>query len=527
MASIRNTRYGTALAVAGILVCLVAGALSVIRRAEATHDAGENRLFADQIRLQQARQDLARAFTDELTATLARSFGLVDDATVEAARDDRVTTRAHVEQTLEVLAQARVGLAPEIEAMNLVLADYGPRGDSSASPDELYDGFSIATFEGRQGNARMPAEVGLHGLTAYEQLITLSLAEAVAAHMALGAADIDARSPEVSEYLATLFAETEGERGYFGPGRVSIVDAQALDLNAVPEYQSNFVDGYAELLIGESLWATDQWLQTIDADASEPPFGLAELHTSTIELLATVRDSVDAVRADALAAAEADADASSRTAMVATILATLAFGSALVMVIAVARRQRRRARLLERLATTDQLTGLANRYALDRASELVSGGSMLHHVGVTIDLDQFKIVNDLHGHAVGDRMLCTVADGLREIIDTTPVAQGVAVRLGGDEFFLSLHSATPIDTDAVRDRLDALRTTVVVAGNADRVPVRFSYGLTEVTGATTLRDLLDTSDLAAYESKSSRRRLGPSSVERLASDDAESGQRVH
>ena len=81
------------------------------------------------------------------------------------------------------------------------------------------------------------------------------------------------------------------------------------------------------------------------------------------------------------------------------------------------------------LADTDSLTGLPNRRALYAALDKALEDH--HHVRIAlVDLDNFKPVNDVHGHAVGDKLLTAVADRLR-------VAAGdsaIAYRLGGDEF---------------------------------------------------------------------------------------------
>jgi diguanylate cyclase (GGDEF)-like protein len=88
---------------------------------------------------------------------------------------------------------------------------------------------------------------------------------------------------------------------------------------------------------------------------------------------------------------------------------------------------------LRRAANSDPLTGLANRRVLwDRADyEIVRHrrtDSAL--VVLMLDLDGFKALNDRHGHAAGDRMLCMVARSLTRVLRE----QDTVARLGGDEF---------------------------------------------------------------------------------------------
>jgi diguanylate cyclase (GGDEF)-like protein len=99
-------------------------------------------------------------------------------------------------------------------------------------------------------------------------------------------------------------------------------------------------------------------------------------------------------------------------------------------------RAERRNRLL---ATTDSLTGLPNRAgliaALDRLHDQAADGTDAI-TSLFIDLDDFKSVNDRHGHAVGDRVLVEIAQRLRRV--ATP---HFVCRLGGDEFVVVMESA--------------------------------------------------------------------------------------
>lgn len=88
------------------------------------------------------------------------------------------------------------------------------------------------------------------------------------------------------------------------------------------------------------------------------------------------------------------------------------------------------------LALRDPLTGLANRRALDQALQGIKSDGLAES-GVALiylDLDRFKPVNDLHGHAIGDELLRMVAARLRAHC----VGKGTLFRLGGDEFAITV-----------------------------------------------------------------------------------------
>jgi diguanylate cyclase (GGDEF)-like protein len=93
-------------------------------------------------------------------------------------------------------------------------------------------------------------------------------------------------------------------------------------------------------------------------------------------------------------------------------------------------------RISSSLARHDPLTGLPNRRVLIEAlSEIATVASVDQMASLLlIDLDRFKPVNDLHGHAAGDLLLCEVAGRLIALVD----GHGMAARLGGDEFALLL-----------------------------------------------------------------------------------------
>ncbi|GAA0516988.1 hypothetical protein GCM10011581_21050 [Saccharopolyspora subtropica] len=155
---------------------------------------------------------------------------------------------------------------------------------------------------------------------------------------------------------------------------------------------------------------------------------------------------------------------------------------------------------LAHLALHDPLTGLANRVLLgDRLdqhlAELPRLGGVL--TVLLVDLDELKRVNDLHGHAVGDRMLMAAGDAL---LRSASPGDTVA-RLGGDEFAVLSRLADLRAARAFRDRVERfLRTDVLVSGK--RLPMRASVGLATTADATTRpADLLHAADQDMYTRK--------------------------
>ena len=130
------------------------------------------------------------------------------------------------------------------------------------------------------------------------------------------------------------------------------------------------------------------------------------------------------------------------TAVATWVAVGVAAASACVATVASCR-WRQRARSLATLAEVDPLTGLANRRVLDRAG--TAGGASWWVA--YLDVDRFKCVNDLHGHAAGDVLLQVVATLLRASVRPGDVA----ARVGGDEFVLVLADCSGAEAlDVVR-----------------------------------------------------------------------------
>ena len=152
----------------------------------------------------------------------------------------------------------------------------------------------------------------------------------------------------------------------------------------------------------------------------------------------------------------------------------------------------------------DGLTGLANRALFQqRASRALQRTSFGSSVAmIMVDLDDFKEINDVHGHGVGDQALLAVASRLRGVMRPGDTAS----RLGGDEFAVLLEDVPDARTaGAVASRvLESFNAPVIV--NDLILSVHASAGLVLITrtdGSVELTELLLRADLALYEAKAS------------------------
>jgi len=155
------------------------------------------------------------------------------------------------------------------------------------------------------------------------------------------------------------------------------------------------------------------------------------------------------------------------------------------------------------LAHTDPLTGLANRRALDEriAGLLAKGEGAPPFRLALLDLDGFKPVNDRYGHAFGDRLLCGVAERLREVVGD----DGLVVRQGGDEFAVLIPPHSRLHDMPLAERLlIALVRPHMIEGVA--VSVGASAGVAQwPTDGADAEALFDFADRALYQAKAETR----------------------
>ena len=151
------------------------------------------------------------------------------------------------------------------------------------------------------------------------------------------------------------------------------------------------------------------------------------------------------------------------------------------------------------LAQNDPLTGVLNRHGVEEVFAVATRGLAQGEplALAYLDLDRFKLINDLFGHLAGDEVLKQVCSRVREIL-----AQGHDIgRVGGDEFVIVFRN-TPIRTATAicRGIVDWLGSTPYQIGDK-AFQVRGSIGLIEVAEGTNVKDALSTADRACREAK--------------------------
>jgi diguanylate cyclase (GGDEF)-like protein len=155
------------------------------------------------------------------------------------------------------------------------------------------------------------------------------------------------------------------------------------------------------------------------------------------------------------------------------------------------------------LATTDELTQLANRRQFDEAlaAEVIRAERFRDRVAVVVaDLDNFKEINDRFGHDVGDLVLRAFAAVIRSNVREVDLP----ARYGGEEFTVLLPAT---DADGGRQLAERLRLALeeftVDSGGAGPVAVRSSFGVASYPAEPSAAGLMRAADRALYRAKAS------------------------
>ncbi len=182
------------------------------------------------------------------------------------------------------------------------------------------------------------------------------------------------------------------------------------------------------------------------------------------------------------------------------------------------------ARLFERVeqeARTDFLTGFPNHRHLQDLFEAALQNAIADNrpLGIAMaDMDNFKLLNDVHGHQVGDEVLKRVAAVVRRCIRP----EDVVGRYGGDEFLFIFPGANKSEAERIMERVDAAirAEDVIVPGIDHAVPLRISWGVAAYPeDGATRRSLIVFADAALMERRFHRRAANASAPPALTTRD--------
>jgi len=152
-------------------------------------------------------------------------------------------------------------------------------------------------------------------------------------------------------------------------------------------------------------------------------------------------------------------------------------------------------------AWRDELTGLLNRRRFvelgTRELALVTRGQR-HLLAALLDVDDFKRVNDVHGHAAGDALLRAVG----QVLPAQLRATDLVARWGGEEFVLLLPDAHPDEAQRLAERVrSAVETLQVAREPGQPLKCTVSIGITAARPGDTFDSLIDRADQAMYQAK--------------------------
>ena len=149
------------------------------------------------------------------------------------------------------------------------------------------------------------------------------------------------------------------------------------------------------------------------------------------------------------------------------------------------------------LARTDSLTGIYNRYGFDESAEkMMDKNPKAHFVAALLDIDDFKFINDIYGHAYGDKALKSLADSMKTFFPS----DALLGRNGGDEFCILLQNYTCEDAKELLQQFTGLPKAFSYKGKEQSFNISLGYA-EYPTFAASRSQLMRCADAALYEIK--------------------------
>lgn len=190
-----------------------------------------------------------------------------------------------------------------------------------------------------------------------------------------------------------------------------------------------------------------------------------------------------------------------RSLTIATVAPTLVSGPIGGFIVHLLREVEAARQQAQSLAWNDELTGLLNRRRFVELGTRELRLAQRQHTtlsAVLLDVDDFKRINDRHGHAAGDAVLQAIGRLLPGALRSTDIA----ARWGGEEFALLLPGAVGTDTVVVTERVrESIERLAIAAGGGQPLRCTVSIGVADATDTDTFDSLINRADRAMYRAK--------------------------
>jgi len=154
---------------------------------------------------------------------------------------------------------------------------------------------------------------------------------------------------------------------------------------------------------------------------------------------------------------------------------------------------------LKKLATRDPLTNLLNRRGFDEVLTTQKASADRYHEALSVaflDLDGFKVINDMKGHEKGDTILVEVTEFLESKIRESDTLG----RYGGDEFVLILPKS---DKKEAKEKLEIIKTSFESEFKKDSLS--YSFGVSDLSETKHVEELISLADKGMYEDKKKKK----------------------
>ncbi len=157
---------------------------------------------------------------------------------------------------------------------------------------------------------------------------------------------------------------------------------------------------------------------------------------------------------------------------------------------------------LEIMATSDPLTGLANRRsAIARMNDEISRFTRNHQIFSLLmaDIDNFKTINDSYGHETGDKVLKHVAEVMKQSLRQHDTVS----RWGGEEFLIILPETDAPSAETIAEKIRSRIEASPVIGDNATIPITLTIGCAQVDPGLDIDENISRADQAMYEGKHS------------------------